>query len=133
MRRKAALPLIALVCGLALAGVTAAQNPPPPQRDTLGVHDLGAVSSPVRGQNANACLYCHAPHNALSTTPLWNQTLSTAQIIPNPAATDNPGSATSVGRTSMLCLSCHDGTTAVGQTVAFGMLQMTGALNAKLG
>jgi len=132
VRRRSALRLIVLVCELALAGIVAAQNPPP-QRDTLGVHDLGAGSSPVRGQNANACLYCHAPHNALSTTPLWNQTLSTAQSILHPSATDNPGSATSVGRTSTLCLSCHDGTVAVGQTVGFGMLQMTGALNAKLG
>lgn len=133
MRWRSALPLIVVVCELALAGIIAAQNPPPPQRDRLGVHDLGAGSSPVRGQNANACLYCHAPHNALSTTPLWNQTLSTAQSILHASATDNPGSATSVGRASMLCLSCHDGTTAIGQTVAFGMLQMTGALNAKLG
>ena len=132
MRWKSALPLIVLVCQLALVGIIAAQNPPP-QRDRLGVHDLGADSSPVRGQNANACLYCHAPHNALSTTPLWNQTLSTAQSTLHPSATENPGSAISVGPTSMLCLSCHDGTVAVGQTVSFGMLQMTGALNAKLG
>jgi predicted CXXCH cytochrome family protein len=122
-----------LLCGFALTEVMAAQNPPPPQLEVLGVHDLGAGNSPLRGQNANACLYCHAPHNALSTTPLWNQTLSTKPSILYPSATDSPGNATTVGPPSVLCLSCHDGTVAAGQTVAFGMLQMTGALTAKLG
>ncbi len=122
-----------LTCELALAGAIAAQNPPPPQVEVLGVHDLGAGNSPVRGQNTNACIYCHAPHNALSTTPLWNQTLSTTQTILYPSATNSPGTPTTVGPTSVLCLSCHDGTVAVGQTVGFGTLQMTGALSAKLG
>lgn len=133
MRWRSGLPLLVFLCEFTLAGVIAAQNPPPPQREVLGVHDLSAANSPVHGQNASACIYCHAPHNALSTTPLWNQTLSTNPSIVYPTATANPGTPTTVGRTSMLCLSCHDGTVAVGQTVGFGMLQMTGALSAKLG
>lgn len=132
MRRRAS-GWVLCACLLAFARLGVAQAPPPPTRDVLGIHDFGSASSPVRGQNSNACIYCHAPHNALSTVPLWNQTLSTKQYTLYPTATENPSTPTMVGRSSQLCLSCHDGSVAVGQTVSFGMLQMTGALSAKLG
>ena len=46
--------------------------------DQLGVHDLTPSGvSPVKGGVASSCLYCHAPHSAMSGPPLWNQTLST--------------------------------------------------------
>ncbi len=122
-----------LASWLACTTVSGAQVTPPPSVDVLGSHDLGSGASAVRGQSSNACMYCHVPHNALSTTPLWNQTLSTNQYTLYPGATENPGTSTSVGRSSMLCLSCHDGSVAVGQTVSLGMLQMTGALSANLG
>ena len=86
----------------------------------------------MRGPNANACIYCHAPHNALSTQ-LWNQTLSTNEYILHPDSTDTPSAATQVGTASLRCLSCHDGTVGVGRTVAVGTLQMTGALRAIMG
>lgn len=119
---------------LSFAALAGAQAPATtPTTDILGVHDLSSGASPLRGPNANACIYCHAPHNALSTTPLWNQTLSTKQYTLYPGATENPGATTTVGKTSMLCLSCHDGSVAVGQTVGIGTLTMIGALTANMG
>jgi nitrate reductase cytochrome c-type subunit len=85
------------------------------------------------GPNANACIYCHAPHNALSIIPLWNQTLSTNDYILYPGSTSTPSAPTKVGTASQRCLSCHDGSVAVGRTVGIGTLQMTGTLRSNLG
>lgn len=94
-----------------------------PTTDVLGSHDLGAGAGGVKGPNANACIYCHAPHNAANTEPLWNQTLSTKQYSIYPDAT----TTTSVSKPSMLCLSCHDGSVA-GQTYSLGKLDMKGTM-----
>ncbi|MBI5428837.1 MAG: hypothetical protein HY938_00065 [Nitrosomonadales bacterium] len=67
------------------------------------------------------CVFCHTPHAATSgiAAPLWNRTLSTATYtiydsasmdaytIANPKPV-NPGAG------SKVCLSCHDGTLAIG-------------------
>lgn len=87
----------------------------------------------MRGPNANACIYCHVPHNGSSTVPLWNQSLSTSQYLLYPGSTDNPNSPTTVGQASVLCLSCHDGSVAVGQSVALGTLQVQGSLTDNFG
>lgn len=124
-------PAKALACVLLLAALTGAQTNP--TTDVLGVHDMSSGSSPMYGSNANACIYCHAPHNASSVAPLWNQTLSTNEYILHPGSTSTPDAPTNIGTASQRCLSCHDGSVGVGRTVAFGTLQMTGALRANLG
>lgn len=133
MNRKGLGLGILLACVLSFSALAGAQINALPTGDVLGVHDFSAGSSPMRGSNANACIYCHAPHNALSSVPLWNQTLSTKQYTLNPSATENPGTPTTVGKASTLCLSCHDGSVAVGQTVALGTLKMQGVLTDNLG
>lgn len=101
-----------------------------PQSDVLGSHDMGAGTSPMRGSNANACSYCHFTHGGLSTTPLWNQRLSTgAYEFYSSTTSQNVSVQPTVGKTSTLCLSCHDGTVAIGQTVAIGNLKMTGTMS----
>jgi predicted CXXCH cytochrome family protein len=120
----------ALACVLLLAASTGAQTP---TTDVLGVHDLSSGASPMHGPNANACIYCHAPHNALSVAQLWNQTLSTNEYILYPGSTSTPAAPTRVGTASQQCLSCHDGSVGVGRTVGIGTLQMTGALRANMG
>jgi predicted CXXCH cytochrome family protein len=120
-----------LACALLLAATAGAQTKP--TTDVLGVHDMSSGASPMHGRNANACIYCHAPHNALSTVPLWNQTLSTNQYILYPDSTSSPSTPAKVGTASVLCLSCHDGSVAVGRTVGIGILQMTGTNSANLG
>lgn len=125
------MPVHVLACVLLLAVLTGAQTNP--TTDVLGVHDLSSGASPMYGTNKNACIYCHAPHNALSDSPLWNQTLSTGEYILHPDSTDTPSAPTAVGTASLRCLSCHDGTVGVGRTVAVGTLQMSGAFRANMG
>jgi predicted CXXCH cytochrome family protein len=73
-------------------------------------HDLSAVSG------GNVCGYCHTPHGALSGTPLWSHKLSTAvyKIYQSSSLEAKVGQPTG---SSKLCLSCHDGTVALTETV----------------
>jgi predicted CXXCH cytochrome family protein len=99
--------------------------------DVIGQHGLGPGSgSPTTGSFPGACQYCHAPHSGLDVGALWNQTLSTQTYTPYTSSTEAgtgnakpaPGSATS------LCLSCHDGTVAVGLTAVYGQIPTTGSM-----
>jgi predicted CXXCH cytochrome family protein len=100
--------------------------------DVLGQHQLTVGSgSPVTGQGAG-CLYCHAPHSGLASgTALWNQKLATTTYVPYASSTyHQQGNANpQLGSDSSLCLSCHDGTVAVGQTIAYGPMIMNGTMN----
>jgi predicted CXXCH cytochrome family protein len=84
------------------------------------------TSHDLRGTigGSQVCVSCHTPHGASPAVPLWNHSL------PSPANTYNvyTGSATidatdlsdflsSDGSISSLCLSCHDGTVALGSLV----------------
>jgi hypothetical protein len=124
-------PAKALALVFLLAALAAAQTDR--TTDVLGVHDMSSGVSPLHGPNANACIYCHAPHNVLSQSPLWNQTLSTSNYILHPDSTGAPSASTAVGMASLRCLSCHDGSVGAGRTVALGTLQMAGTFRANLG
>jgi hypothetical protein len=107
-----------------------AQAPP---ADVLGVHNLSLSSgSSVYSQGSLGCTFCHAPHSGLGgNTPLWNQKLSQKSYVPYSSTTDpNQGNTQpTLGVTSSLCLSCHDGTVGVGQSAAYGQLPTVGTMN----
>ncbi len=119
---------------LALAGqLILAQTPPPTNADVLGVHNLSLGSgASVYSQGSLGCTICHAPHSGIGgVTPLWNQKLSSQTYTPYTSTTyqqkGNP--QPTLGVTSSLCLSCHDGTVGVGSSAAYGRLPVSGALN----
>ncbi len=97
--------------------------------DVIGVHDLGPGSkSPITGARPDFCAYCHAPHSGL-TTGLWNQKLTTQTYNVYKSDTEkNRGTQPLLGDDSNSCLSCHDGTVAVGTTVAYGQVTMRGSM-----
>lgn len=98
--------------------------------DAMGVHNLGPGStSPVTGARPDACAYCHAPHSGLNMG-LWNQKLTTQTYTNYSSTTEqNKGAQPLLGSDSNQCLSCHDGTVAVGSTVAYGQVTMRGSMN----
>ena len=103
------------------------------QSDVLGQHDFSSSGSDLHGGMGNACTYCHIAHHG-AKQGLWNQTLSANP--PNFTASSTTRSTplqTTVGETSPLCLSCHDGTVAVGQTIALGQFSMTGKATGGIG
>lgn len=102
--------------------------------DVLGQHNLGGGgTSPLKGGVSAPCLYCHAPHSGLSAqAPLWNQTLTqqTYTIYTSTTFTETENAKPVLGSDSNLCLSCHDGSIAPGQTVAYGKFPMSGSMSA---
>ena len=81
-------------------------------------HNLSA-SGPggVRAQSENSiCIFCHASHSSGRTAGLWNRRASQATYIPYASSTAvaQPGQPTG---NSILCLSCHDGTIAMGEMI----------------
>lgn len=65
--------------------------------------------------NGDLCAVCHTPHNAddiVSDAPLWDHTVTSATFTAYNSTTmeTNPGQPAGI---SKLCLSCHDGQTAL--------------------
>ena len=70
------------------------------------------------------CVACHTPHGASPDVPLWNHSLpspvSNYTVYTGSAtiqATDLSDFSSNDGSISSLCLSCHDGSTALGALV----------------
>ena len=97
--------------------------------DVLGMHSFGpGTKSPIAGARPDACAYCHAPHSG-TVYGLWNQTLTTQTYTLYTSDTEkNKGKQPTLGSDSNKCLSCHDGTVGVGNTVAYGQVTMTGSM-----
>jgi len=98
--------------------------------DVMGVHNLGPGSqSPITGARPDSCAYCHAPHSGLNVG-LWNQKL-TIQVYSTYSSTTetNTGQQPTLGGSTNHCLSCHDGTVAVGTTVVYGQIPTRGSMN----
>ncbi len=79
------------------------------------VHNL-STSGPgtfKSGTIDRICVFCHTPHNATPSAPLWNHTLSGQTYLRYDSSTmqASPGQPTGSSR---LCLACHDGTVALG-------------------
>ncbi len=113
-------------------------------------HNFSASTVPVLPGNeeremkaeseSQICVFCHTPHGAsnIDRAPLWNRSLSTSSYVPYSSSSLD---AVDVGQPegkSKLCLSCHDGTIAIGsvnvlnrnenQTVAFSGAKADGTI-----
>lgn len=99
--------ILLLVSGTAtLAGVATTTH-------NLSVSGPGPVKA---DSEAQICLFCHAPHNASPDAPLWNRQSPGTNYTPYSSSTASaiPGQPTGA---SLLCLSCHDGTIALGDVL----------------
>ncbi len=63
------------------------------------------------------CVFCHATHTNKPQTPMWNRSLSNLQyeLYQSSTLSASPGQPTG---SSKLCLSCHDGTIALGKVLS---------------
>jgi predicted CXXCH cytochrome family protein len=103
---------------------------------------VGYKSSPADSLD-RLCIFCHAPHHTYKLTtagaigtgpiapanatylPLWNHTITTMVFIPYKNGPDEPingpkrsqaiDTFDKIGATSLLCLSCHDGSISVNE------------------
>ncbi|UCC30150.1 MAG: hypothetical protein JSU86_18370 [Phycisphaerales bacterium] len=116
MKTRRDLKSMAWSCLIAICGVWTAHGQ---DRIADTVHNLSA-SGPgeVRAvSEQQVCIFCHAPHNTSGVPPLWNRELpvSSYQIYTSSTLDANPGQPTGA---SKLCLSCHDGTIALGSVLS---------------
>jgi predicted CXXCH cytochrome family protein len=105
------------------------------------VHDFSTGSTGVNATTEDqVCKFCHAPHNnitGLSSAPLWNHSVSTVSTYGTYASDTFNGVTTiadvaaATDNNSWLCMSCHDGTVAIGalaggQSVAMNATDLDG-------
>lgn len=101
-------------------------------------HNLSSVDyagGPTRVVKAveetELCVFCHTPHGSTTDTaikaPLWNRGISTATYTGTYESTSLQANVDELragpGGSSKLCLSCHDGTIAVGSVGVLGGTQ----------
>jgi hypothetical protein len=104
MRRLLGILALALLVGSVPALATIEGSP-----HDLSSWDTGGAAT------GEVCIFCHTPHNANTNEPLWNHSLSgTASFTIYTSATMN-ATETSFANNSIsgLCMSCHDGATAI--------------------
>jgi len=85
-------------------------------KHNLSVSGPGPIKSPTEKE---ICVFCHTSHTATAKTPLWNRSLDASKRYempwsPSLQAYRSQGGAPQPDGSSKLCLSCHDGTIALG-------------------
>ena len=91
-------------------------------KHNLSVSGPGTIKATTETE---ICKFCHTPHNATTAVPLWNRSAPSTVYTLYTSSTLNATIGQPDG-TSLLCLSCHDGTIALGSivnpntTISFG-------------
>lgn len=91
----------------ALAGIATSKH-------NLSVSGPGSVKAASETQ---ICVFCHIPHNASGSAPLWNRRTPTGSYTPYSSSTAKAAAGQPNGA-SLACLSCHDGTIALGDLLS---------------
>lgn len=116
------VPVLLLSAGAVLANVSPGTGMYGSKHDFSG----NGYMVPISGLQVGLCSICHTPHSAISTKLLWNQKLTTATFSWGDTAETSGGTvlpSSARQGPSTKCLSCHDGSVAVGDTAAFyGMI-----------
>ena len=110
MRSLCIAALAGLLCcwtALAMAGIGTT-------RHNLSVSGPGTVKAASETQ---ICVFCHAPHNSSPVAPLWNRKTPAASYVPYSSSTARAVAGQPTG-SSLNCLSCHDGTIAMGEVLS---------------
>lgn len=111
MMRNAVTWLL-LICMLAAAPVIAGgSGSVMDSKHNLSRSSKGNIKSPTE---TRVCIFCHGSHNASSEGPLWNHQTTTAPVFTTYQRASMKGSPEQPNGATKLCLSCHDGTVAVG-------------------
>jgi predicted CXXCH cytochrome family protein len=78
-------------------------------------HDMSVTGpGPTKASSERGlCVFCHTPHGGGKEAPLWNRPNSGATYVPYDSTTTKAVVGQPTGA-SKLCLSCHDGTVALG-------------------
>ncbi|MEW6109619.1 MAG: hypothetical protein AB1632_10700 [Nitrospirota bacterium] len=115
MRKSIIISLIFIVCFSAITSAGPQRVTDPQSKHNLSIYSALTVKSTTERE---ICIFCHTPHNSSPEAPLWNHDITTATYTyywsPSMNAYSSVASAPPVDGYSKLCLSCHDGTVALG-------------------
>ena len=136
MRRICALLVVGLFPVFLNVAAVYAAAPGPKFKDGGNKHNLSSANTGVTFQavatpgdptrrDTQTCTFCHTPHNSVPQTVLWNRKDPTTTFGRYSSASlviDNSGvlASSAYGEpngSSRLCLSCHDGVTALGDVL----------------
>ena len=123
-RRLQRLLGVLLVATACIGPAAAQQSDIASTKHNLSTSGSGTVKATSESQ---ICVFCHTPHaaNPSAPAPLWNRDLSGATYTTYTsnsldAQTIMGGALSQPGGSSKLCLSCHDGTMALGTVGVMG-------------
>jgi len=94
-------------------------------KHNLSASGLGTIKAVNEKQ---VCIFCHTPHHAAAVQPLWNRNMPVTayRIYSSSSLVSVPGQPSG---SSKLCLSCHDGTIALGSILSrTSTVQMAGGV-----
>ncbi len=92
-------------------------------KHNLSVSGPGTIKSTTEQE---VCKFCHIPHHASPSVPLWDHTMSSVSYSQYASSTMLSTFQTQYpNSSSKLCLSCHDGTIAIG-AVGTGTIPVSG-------
>ncbi|MDO9080350.1 MAG: cytochrome c3 family protein, partial [Desulfuromonadales bacterium] len=125
MLKKSVLVVAVLLVATSLWAV------PGPMDVSKTRHNLSSTSSALIPNNNTypasnedeVCIFCHTPHGGTMNTPLWNRPLPAASGFTHytsarvSAYVSTLPSNRNVNAESLLCMSCHDGTTAMNNII----------------
>jgi predicted CXXCH cytochrome family protein len=145
--KQYALPTVLLIAVILSAGpVTAAVFPLDGTKHDLSSSGTGSYkaisNNPLQGGTSEICIFCHTPHSGNTEAPLWNRAASAATYQTYTSdvlgglgywGAEDPKTGVPHSKTR-ICLSCHDGTIALGSVVnmpnyiptSFTQIQMSG-------
>jgi predicted CXXCH cytochrome family protein len=113
MRHRPDLRALAWAAAWLAAGAVSAQT----GSDIVETRHNLAVSGPgpVRAlTETRICVFCHTPHDAAPASPLWNKEIEPQTYTLYASPTLRAGPLQQPMGATKLCLSCHDGTVAIG-------------------
>ncbi len=94
--------------------------------------EQGTIKSAASGGTTEICVFCHTPHSGNTEAPLWNRALYpsapsgykayTSDVLSalSYSSAEDPYASSGTGvihAKTRICLSCHDGTIAIGRLV----------------
>lgn len=125
----AALAVLAFNAGMAAAAPVYPLTGTKHDLTSTGTGSYQALSNPALGGTTEYCIFCHTPHGGNTEAPLWNRASSAATYTTYASdvlaglgggagywPAEDPKTGVPHSKTR-ICLSCHDGTIALGSVV----------------
>lgn len=136
MRMLKTLVAVALAYPIAASAATITNT----RHDLAFGNTLAGAIKTTDSTETNTCKFCHTPHGAASTLALWNHAASAKTSFTWTDTTRTSGGTTlptalaSFKGGTLRCLSCHDGSTALGDiNSAVANIAMSGTIGMQVG